>query len=197
MAVQDYFYGETDWESSSGPILSRQVALADIWPVGANSCSDGATDKDVLENGLHPCVAVGLKALRGANLAGVVMTFEGDSTEGLVQLNVAPGFMFKAYVANVLTYNGGNPNTFDQSLAIGDLVYVDDSTDFGEGITLSRSPLNDAGNANPKAGMIWYNQDEYDDSMVGGLHASAGLPITALNSLDYKLVTIMLWPENA
>ena len=43
--------------------------------------------------------------------------------------------------------------------------------------------------------MIWYNQDDYIDEGVGGLNHTAGLPITALNSLDYKLVTVMLWPE--
>ena len=189
------FYGETDWESSSGPILSRQLALADLWPEGDDSCSDGATDKDHLEAGLHPCLAIGARTVLGNQLCGVVMSYEGSLTAGLAQLNVAPGFMFKAYVANVLTYNGGNPATFDQSLALGDLVYVDDSNDLAAGVTLSRSPANDIASANVKAGMIWYNQDDYIDEGVGGLNHAAGLPITALNSLDYKLVTVMLWPE--
>jgi hypothetical protein len=189
------FYGETDWESSSGPILSRQLALADLWPEGDDSCSDGTTDKDHLEAGLHPCLAIGARTVLGNQLCGVVMSYEGDATAGLAQLNVAPGFMFKAYVSNILTYNAGHSATYDTSLALGDLVYVDDSHELPAGVTLSRSPANDIASANPKAGMIWYDQDEYDDNLVGGLNHAAGLPITALNSPDYKLVTIMLWPE--
>ena len=193
MTVTSDFYSGTDWESSSGPILSRQFALTDLWPVGPDSESDGVGDKDDLADGLHPFVAIGPKASRPSNLVGVVLSFN-DSAD-LAQINLAPGFCAKAYVANVLTYNAGAPNTFDQSLAIGEPVYIDDSDSLDSGITLSRSPLNDDGNGNPQAGYLFYDQDDYADSGVGGPNSTADWPKTVANSLTYTLVTVLLWPD--
>lgn len=194
MAAYDYFIHGPDWESSSGPILSRAFLLADLWPEGADSESDSTGDKDVLEDGYHPFLAIGPKALRPLNLVGVVLTYSSDA--GIVEMNLAPGFVGKAYVANVLTYNAGSPNTFDQSLAIGEPVYIDDSDSLPEGVTLSRSPLNDDGNGNPLAGYLFYDQDDYSDSGVGGPNATADWPKTVANSIVYTLVSVMLWPDN-
>jgi hypothetical protein len=193
MANVDEFYFGTDWESSSGPILSRAFLLADLWPVGLNSESDGAGDKDLLADGLHPFLAIGPTALRPVNLVGVVMTYHANTT--IAEVNLAPGFCAKAYVANVLTYNGGNPATFDTSLAIGEPVYLDDSPALSGGVTLSRSPLNAAGNGNPRAGYLFYDQDDYPDFYVGGPNASADWPKTIANSFVETLVTVMLWPD--
>jgi hypothetical protein len=193
MANTTEFYFGTDWESSSGPILSRAFILGDLWPVGDNSESDGAGDKDTLADGLHPFVAIGPKTLRPVNLVGVVMTYH--LATGIAEVNLAPGFCAKAYVANVLTYNGGNPATFDQSLAIGEPVYLDDSDGLESGITLSRSPLNDDGNGNPRAGYLFYDQDDYPDFHVGGPNVSADWPKVVANSLVYTLVTVLLWPD--
>lgn len=187
--MTDVFYGEPDWQSSSGPILTIQVALADLWPEGLASEISGG-NKDILADGLHPFLAIGAVANRPVNMVGVVETY--NATVGLAQVNIAPGFMAKAYVANVLTYSQGNPNTFDTSFVAGDPVWIDDSN-LAEGVTLSRSPLNSAGSANPFAGFIWYDQDEYADFHVGGPNTSAGLPKTLDNSLDYELVTVLLW----
>jgi hypothetical protein len=193
MANTAEFYFGTDWESSSGPILSRAFHVADLWPVGLDSESDATGDKDLLADGLHPFVAIGPKALRPVNLVGVVMTYHLGTT--IAEVNLAPGFCAKAYVANVLTYNGGNPATFDQSLAIGEPVYVDDSVPLDSGITLSRSPLNDAANGNPRAGYLFYDQDDYADYAVGGPNSAADWPKTVANSLIYTLVTVLLWPD--
>lgn len=193
MANTAEFYFGTDWESSSGPILSRAFLAADLWPIGDNSESDNAGDKDALADGLHPFVAIGPKALRPVNLVGVVMTYHTGTT--IAEVNLAPGFCAKAYVANVITYNGGHVNTFDQSLAIGEPVYLDDSVDLDSGVTLSRSPLNDAGNGNPRAGYLFYDQDDYPDIYVGGPNAAADWPKTVANSLVYTLVTVLLWPD--
>lgn len=188
----DTFYSETDWQSSSGPYLNRQLALADIWPEGLGS-ETGGGNKDVLEDGMHQAFAVGATANRPHNVVGVTVSY--NATGDLLQLNVAQGFMFKAYVANVLTYSNGSAATFDQSLALGDPVYIDDSADLDAGVTLSRSPANDAGSLNPLCGYIWYDQDEYADYHVGGPNATAGLPKTVANSLTNTLVTVMLWPD--
>lgn len=191
MAV-DTFYEGTDWQSSSGPYLNRQVEIADLWPEGLGS-ETGGGNKDVLEDGMHQAFACGSTANRPHNPVGVSVS--KNEAASLVQMNFAQGFMFKAYVANVLTYSNGTAATFDQSLEAFDPVYVDDSDDLDAGVTLSRSPLNDAGNANPQAGWIMYDQDEYADALVGGPNATAGLPKTVANSLTNTLVTVMLWPD--
>jgi hypothetical protein len=181
------FYSGLDWESSSGPIISRLFDEDDLWPHGAGSEAGGG-NKDVLEDGLHPVLAIGPKALRPLNLVGSVITYAND----LVNVNVAPGHAVKAYVANVLTYDGGNPATFDQSLAIGEMVYVDDSDPLAAGVTLSRSPLNSAGNGNPVAGILWYDQDEMVDSPFGGPNTAAVWPKVVANELTYTLVTVLI-----
>ncbi len=187
------FYFGTDWESSSGPILSRQYDIADLWPVGLNSENDGAGDKDILADGLHPCVAIGPKALRPINLCGVVMTYTNDH---LIQVNIARGFCFKAYVANVLTYNAHAAATWDLSLAIGEPVYVDDSEALADGVTLSRSPLACGGEGNPRAGYLWYDQDDYLDAGVGGPNTAADWPKVLVDGATrYTLVTVMLDPD--
>ncbi len=190
--VTEFYFG-TDWESSSGPILSRAFLATDLWPHGENSESDGVGDKDDLADGLHPFLAIGPKASRPHNMVGVVMTYHAGTT--IAEVNLALGFCAKAYVANVLTYNGGNPNTFDQSLAIGEPVYVDDSPALSAGVTLSRSPSNAAAGGNPLAGYLFYDQDDYPDSAVGGPNASADWPKTVANSFVETLVTVLLWPD--
>lgn len=188
----DTFYSETDWQSSSGPYLNRMVELADLWPEGLGS-ETGGGNKDVLEDGMHMFFACGSAAQRPHNPVGVSVS--KNEAADLVQMNFAQGFMAKAYVANVLTYSNGSAATFDQSLDAFEPVYIDDSDDLDSGVTLSRSPLNDAGNNNPLAGYIMYDQNEYADTLVGGPNATAGLPKTVANSLTNTLVTVMLWPD--
>jgi len=190
------FYFGTDWESSSGPILSRQFPVTDLWPQGVTAgwCKSDNSACDILADGLHPFLAIGPKALRPINMVGVVMTY--NATADLAQVNIAPGFVAKAYVANVLTYGGGNPNTFDQSLAIGEPVYIDDSDALADGVTLSRSPANDDANNNPLAGYLFYDQNDYSNFYIGGPNASADWPKTLANSLVYTLVSVLLWPDN-
>jgi hypothetical protein len=177
--MADTFYAGTDWEGSSGPIISRMVPVTDLWPIGAGSESGGATDKDELENGLHPAVALGPSANRPKNLTGVVMALLGT----LAQINLADKFVSKQYVANVLTYDQGDPDTFSATFAALAPVYIDDSAGLGAGVTLSLSPLNDADLPNPLFGYIFYCQDEYADSEVGGPNERAALPATASDSV--------------
>jgi hypothetical protein len=188
----DTFYQDTSWQSSSGPYLNRMVELTDLWPEGLASEAAGG-NKDVLEDGMHQFLACGAKADRPHNPVGVTVSM--NETAGLVQMNFAQGFMAKAYVANVLTYSQGAAATFDQSLEAFEPVYVDDSDPLDAGVTLSRSPLNSAGDVNPQAGWIMYDQGEYADILVGGPNATAGLPKTVANELTNTLVTVMLWPD--
>jgi hypothetical protein len=190
MANTSEFYFGSDWECSSGPMLPYSFdASADLWPHGAGS-EIGGGDKDVLADGLHPVLAIGPKASRPRNLTGVVINY--DSATDRAVLNMADKVVVKQYVANVLTYSGGNPATFDQSLAIMEPVFVDDSDGLAAGVTLSRSPLNSAGTGNPLAGYLFYSQTEYDDSGIGGVGASRAWPIVVANELVYTLVCVML-----
>lgn len=191
--MPDEFYRGSDWEETSGPYNNLMYADDDLWPEGLNSESDGAGDKDILSDGDHQCFAIGAKANRPHNAVGVTISY--NAAASLAVMNCAMNFMFKAYVANVLTYDGGNPATFDTSLAVGDPVYVDDSPALSAGCTLSRSPLNAAGNGNPMAGFIDYPQDAYADFGVGGPNETADMPIAVANSFVETLVTVKLHPD--
>ena len=175
----------SDWQQSLGPELMRQVKLADVWPEG--------TPKDDLSDGDHPVVAVGPATAadgRPNQPVGVVVSYE--SVSGIVVMNFAPGLIVLQDVANVLTYSGSVPNTFETSLNFGRVVYVDDSAgDLGVGTTLSLSPQNDAGLKNPIAGYIWRKQDEIADSGIGGDNTDP-FPITVANSLVETNLAIML-----
>ena len=98
---------------------------------------------------------------------------------GLVRVNIADGFIVRQIVNNHLTYGG---ETYETTLVPGYPVYVDDSAQLSEGVTLSFSPLNSAGVKNPQAGVLWYCQDEYADSGVGGPNLAATFDTTLLNS---------------
>lgn len=170
------FQSGPDWQCSSGPIISRAFHVTDIWPVGADGYSDG-TAKDTLSDGDHPVVAIsqtaanGTKTGRPRNLTGVVISYNSDAA--IVQVNLAEKVCVKNYVANVLTYSGGSPQTFVTTFYIGMPVYVDDSTGLGLGTTLSVSNTNDDGASNPLAGYLHYCQDEYEDIGVGGPNAAS------------------------
>ena len=167
------------WQCSSGPVISRKYATGDLWPHGAGS-EIGGGDKDVLDIDLHPVLAIGAKANRPNNLTGVMETY--NSAASLVEMNMADKVVVKNYVANILTYSGASPNTWDATFDIGAPVYVDDSAGLTPGVTLSLSPLNQADDGNPLAGYIHYHQTDYLDSGVGGPNTSSGFPVTADNS---------------
>ena len=189
--MPDEFYSETDWQGNSGPIIPRTVdASEDLWPVGTGAMGeiDGG-DKDVLADGLHPVLAIGPKAQRPRNLTGVVLTYRSDNDRAV--MNLADKVIVKAYVSNIATYSGGAGATFDQSLAVGEPVYVDDSGPLSAGVTLSRSPLNESTTANPMAGYIWRCQDQYNDSYVGGIDGDV-FPMTIANTAVETLLCVML-----
>lgn len=189
MAYAEFIAG-SDYEQSSGPIISRQFAVTDLWPVGLHGKCDGSAC-DILEAGQHPVVAVGpnvangTKSSRPVNLTGVVTSYTNDY---LVTLNLADKVVVRAYVANVTAY----PATFDTSMAIGEPVYVDDSHELGDGCTLSRSPHNSDGADNPLAGYLYYCQDEFYDRGVGGAGQTATWPKTVDNSLVEAEYCVML-----
>jgi hypothetical protein len=192
--MSDVFYSAHDYEASSEPFLGVKAHEADIWPVADNS---GSGTKDAIGDGLHPVVAIGGRTVadgRPRNVVGVVVAYEAGLTTatGMVTLNVAPRTIVKNYVANVLTYAAGVPATFEQAPVVGQPVYVDDSNDLGEGVTLSMSPLNDADVANPMAGVLFYCQDEYADAVAGGANSSPTFDTSLANELVEQAFCVML-----
>jgi hypothetical protein len=184
------FVSGTNWQCTSGPITPRAFdASADLWPHGLTGKVGGGAC-DVLADGLHPVLAVGPRASRPRNLTGVVITYNANNDRAVI--NLAEKYGVQQYVANVLTYDQGAEATWDTSLAIGEPVYVDDSDSLAAGVTLSRSPLNDDGDANPLAGYLHYNQDDYDDTGVGGASASTSWPITVAGSTVYTLLCVLV-----
>ena len=180
-------YIGADWQQTFDPMVSRTYEAEYLWPYGVGSDSGGG-DKALLEQGDHPFLAIGVKAIRPLNEVGVLMTFDGISKV----LNLAHGFAAKAAVANVLTYAAGSPDTFDTSVNIGDPVYIDDSDDLATNVTLSLSPLNDLGADNPLAGFVFYDQTEYDDAQFGGEGSARSYPVTVADELTVVTLTVML-----
>jgi len=190
-----YFYSGPDWQQSSEPHTFVEVQESDCWPVDDRSVS-GA--KDQLDDGLHPVIAIGGRTAadgRPLNLTGVVVSCNisalGTATDRIV-VNIADGTIVRNYVANVLTYSGLSPNTFEQAPVVGQPVYVDDSSDLAAGVTLSMSPLNEADVRNPLAGYLWYCQDEIADGQVGGSRATATFDSSLSNSLVQQVYCVLL-----
>jgi hypothetical protein len=190
MASVAEFWNDPDWQQSSGPHIDRAFdASADLWPHGAGSEIDGG-DKDVLADGLHPVLAIGPRAQRPRNLTGAVILYNSVNDRAI--LNLGEKVVVRQYVSNILTYSGGAGNTFDQSFAIGEPVFVDDSGPLSAGVTLSRSPLNESDTANPLAGYLFYCQDDYVDTYIGGAGANVSWPITIANTNTETAVCVML-----
>ena len=189
--MPDEFYNDSNWEGSSGPVIPRTVdASEDLWPNGTGTMGEiDNGDKDVLADGLHPVLAIGPKAQRPRNLTGVVMTYNSANDRAI--MNLADKVIVRNYVSNILTYDQGAGNTFDQSLAFGEEVFVDDSGPLSSGVTLSRSPLNESGSANPLAGFVWRCQDEYDDSGASGADGDV-FPMTLANTAVETEICVML-----
>ena len=194
MTMPATFYQSPNWEQSSEPFLPVEVQEGDCWPVDVRSES---TTKDQLDDGLHPIVAVGgiAESGRGSALTGVVVSVNlsalGTATDRVV-LNIADGAIVRQYVSNILTYAGEAPATFEQTPVVGQPVYVDDSADLSEGVTVSMSPLNHAGLANPLAGYLWYCQDEIADGQVGGARATATFDTALANEAVEQIYCVLL-----
>ena len=193
--MPNIFYSGPDWEQSSEPHTFVEVQESDCWPVDDRSVGG---NKDQLADGLHPVVAIGGRTAadgRPFNLTGVVVSCNisaaGTATDRIV-VNIADGTIVRNYVANVLTYSGLSPATFEQAPVVGQPVFVDDSSDLGLGVTLSMSPLNEADVRNPLAGYLWYCQDEIADGQVGGARAAATFDGSLSNSLVQQVYCVLL-----
>ena len=194
MTEPDTFQNGTNWQQSSGPHVIIDALESDCWPVDDNS---GSGTKDQLAEGLHPIVALGGRTAadgRPLNMTGVVTSFQagGTTATGRVRVNIADGMVVRQYVANVLTYANDVPATFEQAPVPFQPVYVDDSNDLSEGVTISMSPLNDADVRNPLAGYLYYCQDELADSSAGGARSAATFDIVLADSLVEQSYCILL-----
>lgn len=194
MASTTVFYDDADWQQSSEPMTNVDVQENDIWPVDTRA----EAAKDQLSEGEHPVVAIGgMTAADGRplNLTGVVVSCNisaaGTATDRVV-VNIADGVIVRQYVSNILTYSGEAPNTYETAPVVGQPVYVDDSADLGAGVTLSMSPLNHAGVANPLAGYLWYCQDEIADGQVGGSRSTSTFDTSLANENVQQVYCVLL-----
>lgn len=194
--MPEEFFSGSNWEQSSGPIVNVDIHEADAWPVDDNSF---VVSKDALAAGLHPVIAIGGRTAadgRPLNVTGVVMTYTPGSTTatGVVEVNIASGMIVRQYVSNILTYSGTVAATFEQAPIVGQPVYVDDSQALPAGGTLSMSPLNGHGGLkNPRAGVLWYCQDEMANSEMGGARAAATFDHTLPNEeTDQEYCVLLL-----
>ena len=173
------FISGPGWQQSSEPHVARKVHLENdagdtyyLWPVGD-------TNWDTLNDGEHPVLAIGRKANRPRNITGVVVTY--DAATETATFNLADKAIVKAYVANIASYNfWGDVATWQNTIYPGDPVYVDDSTHvyaLDDGCTLSFSERSNdkVASPNPLAGYVWWCQDEFKDSEIGGSHSTQGI----------------------
>lgn len=105
----------------------------------------------------NPCAL--LSDTAGKQLVGVVLTTDDARSLATCQFPGAIGY--KAQVRNVKTYSAGAEATF-QSEGIGDEVYYDRSATMPAGVSLSTSPLDSTGAANPFYGYVVPVDDETD-----------------------------------
>lgn len=194
MTEPDTFQGRT-YQQSSEPMTVMDVQESDCWPVDDRSVSG---TKDQLADGLHPVIAIGGMTEadgRPLNVTGVVLTVQvttaGTATDR-VEVNTADGAIVRQYVSNILTYSGGAPNTFETTPVMGYPVYVDDSDDLSEGVTLSMSPFNTADLPNPLAGHLWYCQDEIADGQAGGSRSTSTFDVALPNEATEQEYCIRL-----
>ena len=188
-------YVGSDWqEEVVNDLKTRQFDGGDVWPHGAGSAAGGG-NKDALTNGAHSFLAIGPQTVANGRTVntdvGVVITYDVDTARP--NLITASGFASQALVANALTYTDNDTVlTFETSIEAGRLVYLDDSDVLGSTVTLSVSPLNGDGDANPVAGRIRRGQDDFADAGVGGAGAATTFPIVVANSLVITTVAVEL-----
>ncbi|NIQ90183.1 MAG: hypothetical protein GWN93_14590 [Deltaproteobacteria bacterium] len=123
------------------------------------------------------------------------MSYDADAEQAVV--DVCPSRIVREYVSNISGYDGnGTSNAWEAAPALGQPVYVDDSDDLGEGCTLSMSDQNEDDVYNPLAGWLFYCQDEYADSGVGGPNSSDSYPRSWDDDEDAEyLVCVLLSPS--
>ena len=191
-SVTEFYDGPT-WQQSSEPFVSMDVQESDLWPVDDRA----EAAKDTISEGEHPVVAVGLPsdASRSLQRTGVVVSINvstaGTATDRIV-LNIADGVIVRQYVSNIATYLGGASNTYVTAPFVGLPVYVDDSADLSEGVTLSMSRLNYAAAENPLAGYLTYCQNQIADGQVGGARATATFDIALPNEATEQIYCVQL-----
>jgi len=187
------FYSGPGWEASSTPTLPRKVHIesnADtsiLWPLGGSW--------DTLTNGEHPVLAFGLKANRNRCITGVVISY--NSATEIAMLDVADKKIVKNYVVNIAGYTqAGTANAWQDLVTPGDPVFVDDDPAVaaaGAGVTLSFSPTNGGGANNPLAGYVFWCQDEYEDTAIGGPNTTQGLDQPAeIETTEVLTLCVML-----
>lgn len=191
------FYSGPGWQQSSSPYVTRKIhkedddATALLWPVG--------TPHDDLADGLHPVLAFGRKANRPICEPVVVVTYDAETE--IAVCNIAAGQMVYAYVLNVDGYGDTDtPNSWVNTVYPGDPVYIDDTADVGglyPGCTLSFSALNDAGANNPLAGFVFWAQDEYAESDIGGVNSEQQIPQPAADDTTEVLTLAILIANTA
>lgn len=99
--------------------------------------------EDTTPTATNPALVTSL--LPGTSLTGTILTVDDDLDVAVIDFTCS--MVYWQEVRNVLTYNGGNENTFG-AINIGDLIYYDGSATMPAGVYLSTSPLDNTGAAN-------------------------------------------------
>jgi hypothetical protein len=115
--------------------------------------------------------AMMVSAVLGSGAGGTVLTV--DAAASLAIVDFTSSMVYKHFVRNVITYDGGQPSIENawRAINIGDTIYYDDTATMPADVFLSTSPLNNAGAANSIFG--WrVKLNEADTAALGGVIAS-------------------------
>jgi hypothetical protein len=87
----------------------------------------------------------------GLQVTGTILTI--DATRSLIVGDMTASMVYRHFIRNVITYNGGAEQNF-ATIDIGDVVYYDNSVTMPANCFLSLSPLNNLGQANSIFGWV-------------------------------------------
>ena len=182
-------FGTTDypWITEEHPVR-RSYPLDQLTP---------AETTRLYTNGWLVAVAVVPESIAVGNAnprdvpVGIFVNREDGTTESAL-VDVTPKQLVRLPVANVLTYSGGTPDTFAATVSNGVEVYLDNSAALGDTTSLSLSPLNDAGDANPLWGRTSYSftYGELPDTPMGNATITTAYPVTAGATLTIVSLTL-------
>ena len=89
-------------------------------------------------------------------LTGTILTIDAGKSTAI--LDFTPSMVYYQEVRNVLTYDGGDEDTFG-AINIGNEVYYDHSATMPAGVKLSTAPAGDAAQTNTRFGWIVARHD--------------------------------------
>jgi len=147
-------------------------AMGNHWMVPVARLENAAITGPVLAANHAPTALLGL--LPGTQQIGTILSSEPVAGVANVVVDMHHNQIFKHWVRNVRTYNGGNLEATWGVINIGDSIYYDRSNTMPAGVYLSTAPLDRLGAANVLFGYAMFT---YTETMPTTLATASTEPI--------------------